>query len=776
MAMVAESLAGQDQQWSTWLQRRLIRLLLIHDRGLFRSQFRTFFVESTLPQIPLLQQYDRYIKLITLSDELLDDILPRVRRQLSLQTDHARLCEEAPTRGDVDWHRTINRTLRETPGLPPTRFDTRLRLRSTATPENLFTVAVLLAFRRELDRLLREEMDDEALNDQERQVLVSADERAERELAAPYARDLIDRASCSDAEALAEHVMAHLRPGSNPYRDLLNWWQSFQNLGIGYARGQTRLALVSSRHDEKVNAWLYELWIALELLNLLHGGQAINPADTAVEQDRLSFCFTWNGRRFRFRYNRKLEDINGNDAAWEHGPHSRPDYTIERITPLHISSDGKLIWREPPFIIDAKYYLAGSDPTRTHGPIKKLLGDMTLLGVEQGILFFPLLPDPQDEGHITRTIKRQEHTYRADMASELQIHLYHISPDFSLHALQERLRAVLDQATAHLPERADPICEGMWLDPDTVNASGIAPSANLILCPKRHIGPHVFDLVHADTQCLKDPRVCHVIGQGVTRPEVIRVTTRDGLQNKSKSVRSRNDEQLQQAEQSGNEDQAEQLRQQIFESIGSATEQYVKLRGDTQHIEDTFKNWIFREYWKDHKRALAPKTRDILLSGEYVWYEYQKVDLTDWAAPAVQYCRALEFEFKRRIYYHHPAPPKGAAPDPSAFKVSRAGWTLGSLKQFCMNLRTLKGDQLHNWHILKSILQRAGCDVDALLKALEDFKYEEIANYRNALAHGDLVTRSVAEDLRNKIIGVGGQLGLLSWLALHLDPAKWDTK
>ena len=66
--------------------------------------------------------------------------------------------------------------------------------------------------------------------------------------------------------------------------------------------------------------------------------------------------------------------------------------------------------------------------------------------------------------------------------------------------------------------------------------------------------------------------------------------------------------------------------------------------------------------------------------------------------------------------------------------------------------------------------------MDALLKALEDFKYEEIANYRNALAHGDLVTRSVAEDLRNKIIGVGGQLGLLSWLALHLDPAKWDTK
>jgi hypothetical protein len=357
------------------------------------------------------------------------------------------------------------------------------------------------------------------------------------------------------------------------------------------------------------------------------------------------------------------------------------------------------------------------------------------------------------------------------MAAEQQIHLYRISPDLSLQALQERLRAVLDQAAACLPERADPICEGMWLDPDTVNASGLSLSANAILCPKRHIGTHVFDVVDADTQCLKDSRVCHVIGQGVTRPEVIRVTTRDGLHNKSSSVRSRNDEQLHRAEQSGNEDQAEQLRQQIFGSIGSATEQYVKLRGDTQHIEDTFKNWIFREYWKDHQRALAPKTRDILLSGEYVWYEYQKVELIDWAAPAVQYCRALEFEFKRRIYHHRPASAKGAALDPSAFRVSGAGWTLGSLKQLYVNPTALKGDLAHNWNVLKAILLRAGCDINALLNTLEVFEFEGIAKHRNALAHGEIVTQTVAQDLRAKIIGAGGQPGLLCWLALHLDPA-----
>src|SRR5216684_2872106 len=77
--------------WSLLLQRRVLRLLMQHHEKLFRGQFRLFFVESSLPQLPLLQQYDRYMKLYTLSNELLDDILPRIRRQLSLKTSHARL-------------------------------------------------------------------------------------------------------------------------------------------------------------------------------------------------------------------------------------------------------------------------------------------------------------------------------------------------------------------------------------------------------------------------------------------------------------------------------------------------------------------------------------------------------------------------------------------------------------------------------------------------------------------------------------------------------------
>src|SRR5437764_11869215 len=84
---------AQGQHRSQHLQRRIIRLLLQYDVPLFRRQFRFFFAKSALPHIPLLQQYDRYIKLQTLSNELLEAILPRIRRQLSLKTNHLRLLQ-----------------------------------------------------------------------------------------------------------------------------------------------------------------------------------------------------------------------------------------------------------------------------------------------------------------------------------------------------------------------------------------------------------------------------------------------------------------------------------------------------------------------------------------------------------------------------------------------------------------------------------------------------------------------------------------------------------
>jgi hypothetical protein len=517
----------QTQLWSQHLQRRVMRLLLQHDEPLFRRQFRHFFVRSALPPIPLLQQYDRYIRLQTLSNELLDVIMPRIRRQLSLKTSHARLREEAPTRGDIDWARTIERGWSSSPGLPPLQFDTRLRQRTHNTPENLLTVAILLAYRRELQAVVNENLSDEDLDLHERQLFANADARVQRELATPYARSLSSQARTASIDTQVQHVTQHLRPGPNPYRDLLAWWQRFTQFRTGRADEQHALALASKREDDKTDAWLYELWIALECIHLFSQEGAIQPQDIEIVTDALQCTFTWRQQRLRFIYNRQLDTSTTYQPDWQHGPATRPDYTIERAQPLEIRHQGALTWREPSFVLDAKYYLSGTDPTNTHAPLKKLLGDMTLLGAHTAALFFPQLPEPEDEEQSTRIVERTGSQYMQTGSALQRVHLYHIEPAMPLAHLQRRLRAVLDLAVDILPERPAPVCEGMCLDARTVNNSGFLLPVNMIVCRKKHIGEHVFDLVNADTDCLKNPRLCHVMGQPIAPPFVARVTTQE---------------------------------------------------------------------------------------------------------------------------------------------------------------------------------------------------------------------------------------------------------
>ncbi|MEO6889724.1 MAG: hypothetical protein ABI456_10540 [Ktedonobacteraceae bacterium] len=747
---------AQAQHWSQHLQRRIMRLLLQHDEPLFRNQFRRFFVKSDLPQILLLQQYDRYLRLHSLSNELLDAIMPRIRRQLSLKISHARLQEEAPTRGDIDWQRSIERSWSLTPGQPPLQFETRLRQQSMETPENLLVVAILLLYRQELHRFAGAEgFEDEELSAQERHVFTSAAERAERELAAPYARALQEQARKADIHALARHVSRHLRPGPNPYRDLLAWWERFTQFRVGRASHERALTLASKHTDEKTDAWLYEIWIALEWLHLLAGEGAVQPQDMQVATDVLQYTFRWGQRRFRFLYNRQLDTSTSFEPDWEHGPRTRPDYTIERETPLEIRHNSDLIWREPPCVLDAKYYLEGSDPSHTHGPIKKLLGDMTLLDAHTGALFFPRLPEAPGEQEITRTVKRTGRQYAPAGEGSQQIHLYHLEPAMSLPDLHKRLRAILDLATRELPERPQPVCQGIWLDPDTINASHHPTPARSILCPKPHMGPGVFDVVNVDSDCLKNPRLCHVIGQAITAPFVIRVTTQEQLTRQSGDLRSRSNEQLQQAEHVGDEARAELIRGHIFTGIGKAVEQYVKLFGNPKAIEENFERWAFGQYWQRHPRSLAETTRNALISGEQVWQNYQETTLEDWAAPAIQYCRALEFELKRRLY----------APKAHEFVLSKAGFTLGTIT----TAYSVPGGK--NWQLFMQCVNDSGSSMAEFEHIVQRLVNEQIREKRNQLAHGDVITREVATTLREFVSGDRNWPGVLCWLAEGMEPA-----
>jgi hypothetical protein len=740
-----------------------MRLLLLHDQRLFHGQFRMFYTGSDLPRLPIFVQYDQYLRLRTLSSELLDDIMPRIRRQLSLQTDQARLREAAPTRGDIDWPRTIQRGWHETPGLPPIEFETRLRQRSSATPENLFTVAVLLAYRACMRQFLADSLADETLLYEERQTLTTADEQAERELAATYARALIAAAGQHDASVFAEQVAARLRPGPNPYRDLVDWWRRFDGFRVGRGTDTQKQALAAARSDEKADAWLYELWIMLEMLHLLNQDAAVGPNDVGVNTDRLQAAFVWNGQKLRLTYNRQAEAAKSGVAGWNNSPGVRPDYTIERIDALKFEHNGVLIWREPPIVLDAKYYLAGTDPERTHAPIKKLLGDMALLHVSQCFLFFPCLPEPLAGQPITRTVERHAQRHHSGMPLSPQVHVCRLVPDMPIPALQERLRAVFSQISEHMQKHPVAItCQGVCLDPDSVGPHGQRGSHELqVLCPKPHIGPGVYDLVRRDHDCLQNERLCHVKGQPIVPPFVVRATSDSELRQQTSDIRTRSAAHLHAIEQASDDESqayAEHLRTQIVTGVGRAVEQYVKMRGNTKTIEEHMEQWVFGEYWQAHPRALAQETQKMLISGEYVWQEYLQSSLDDWAAPAIQYCRALELELRRRLYNH----------TPKEYKVMGAGWTLGTpLHAFGRQ----NSNAQHNWALFEALVTNSSSDMAAFEVTLKRLVDGQIAHQRNKLAHGEATVQSAAEAIRTLIIGTRRQPGVLCWLAEHLDVA-----
>lgn len=765
-----------DEVWQEYLQRRVMHLLLRHDRQTFHSQFRTFFAGSSQPVPPLLDFYDRYLRLQVLGEDLLLRIVPDITRQLSLEIEFVRRVEEPPTQGEIDWHPTITRAVNEAPDQPPMRFDTRQRSQNLALPENLLVVAVLLNYREAVRNVLREDSKQEILNEQERLVLIEMEERVEQQLRAAYAHSLEDEARRFEIDALIEQTMPRLKPGANPYRDLIDWWEEFRDLRPGQLRIGRHSALVQKHDEERAASWLYEFWIALEILDLLQEQQLLASETLEISLDHFHYLFTWQERSFRFSYQRTGTSVTDElPGSWQGSGAPRTAYRIERASASPIELAGKIIWREPPVM------LAASSAQSNQLALQQLLGGMQLVEASAGILFSSLLADPPTEQAWSDIVQPEQNKYSKQLRGQTSVHLYKIVPDMPLDLLHRRLHAALQQAINALPERPAPACYGILLDRDTVNAARNNVQAGNVLCPKPHIGPGIFDLVDDRLHCLKDPRLCHVYGQPVTPPFVIRVDTLDGLDKKSSDLRARAEEKLREAEDADDEARVEQLRGHIFLDVGRAVERYVQVHGNTASIEERFEDWIFGDFWKKHPRCLSEKTRNYLLSGEYVWEEYKRTrGLNDWAAPAIQYCRALENEIHRRIHDYYP--------DRNAFysDVRQKGFsdhmTLGFLEIIYLHKgkswhsglhpqeqKKIKSAQ-HNWPLCEAVCKRSKCNIMGFEQMIQRVGAERIR--RNKLAHGDAILRSDAQALRDAIIGRKEKPGILLWLAENLEPKK----
>lgn len=779
------SAAQQERDlWLQHLQRRVMLLLLRYDQKLFQGQFRTFYVGSRLPTLPLLQFYDRHLKLQLFSAELLDDIMPHVRTQWSLETSQLALSEEAPVRGEIDWPRTIERTLSEAPDQPPLRFETYLHQRSMHIPENVLVVAILLRYRQLVQATLSDDQREEMLSRQERQQLVGIDERLERELATPYTRPLIADARKADLETLISQVRAQLRPGGNPYRDLIAWWEQVRALYIGATGNapeqQRHLTLLSKRRDAQMAQWLYELWVALELLSLLQETPEAQLRDVEVHCDQLRWSFTWQERRFHFHFQRQLSPINeGEVSAWENIPVSRPNFAITREQPLKVEHKGILIWQEPPFTMSAVYPASEQAEVHLGEAIQRLLGLMQVQRTLQGALCCPIMAEPEPDQPISGIVRPDENQYVDSASVHISLTLYKLTPDLPIEQLQERLRALLNQAIICLPERAAPACHGFVLDADSVNASSDRVQDYNIVCPKPHIGPGIFDLVHRDRHCLQDPRVCHVIDKEVFLPSVSRNLNLEDLEQQIRRLCERNSEELEQVK---DEDSAEIESTRVLAKISNIIQQYVKFRGGNTLQQEKYFRRVFGGYWEKQARCLSSDTRNMLLSGEYVWDEYQNTELKDWAAPAVQYCRALEREIKRRVYDYYPRFHNGRRGERQ--RSFDRELTLGTVETIVSfkdkDLRNARsGDYANkiasaqrNWALFEEITRSSGANPDDLEEILWRMVNANVAQIRNRLAHGEHIERRDAEKLRDIILGENEEIGILHWLVGHLDPKQ----
>src|SRR5207248_7684583 len=137
--------------------------------------------------------------------------------------------------------------------------------------------------------------------------------------------------------------------------------------------------------------------------------------------------------------------------------------------------------------------------------------------------------------------------------------------------------------------------------------------------------------------------------------------------------------------------------------------------------------------------------------------------LQDWAAPAIQYCRALEFECKRRLY----------TPCPNKYLLNRAGFTLGTITTAYLK-RSFDGEAKNNWETLLWCVEQSGSDPQEFEQIVQRMVDEAIIIKRNLLAHGGAVTGEIAASLRRSIIGDRIKPGVLCWLAEYVYPVQED--
>jgi hypothetical protein len=762
-----------------WMQGRMVELLLRYDLPRFSATFSELRAAPATMEAAALTRLRELAVVIYLREELFEQILPRIKRRLSFAAPRAIMVEPMPTRGRIDWPRTMAANWRDLPEEPPLDMHTRQRRRHFATPENLLTVATILEYQAFAQHLLDREEARDPLGTVQHPLYDIVD-ACSRELIFPQfaglereARALIEAQERLDE--LEQQVAENMQPGLNSaYDDLLAWRDKLHALRL-LDRDLTSAPTAMLGADLKRDNYLYQLWIFFELLSVLDKRGCIEP--NGVNLTPMRVRFRWEECVYELQHDQAVTQPTV--ASWkdrrsdtQRVPGVRPDYYLRRVDPPVVSVEGEhgTIWREPGVIWDAKYYRERESTSAPASPIKRMIADLNLLGEPYGILLFAFLKEPEHEQANYALSPNMLHS--ETLIPQQSIVIRQLRPALpesgsNVHGILELL---LNDAHQRLRRPADIRCHGVFLDALTVNAHGALASAaalryrngsaliaadtpaetaldTLLLCPKPHIGPWRIDVVSLERDCCQNAQRCHILGAGLAN-----------IQRPSRLARL---EDIAQAIRVVGNDEHDERADAATRQVRVIAQRYADL---IQPNLGEFTDWVRNELdvaaQFEQFPFLTDNHRETLGLGRFLWQQIDAIRASNFAGPTLLFTGVLEELVRQTIYERCPP-----ITDRNGRELSK---TLGTIS-----------NRLNRAVLIQS-MQQGGCwepqitDTAQLsIDAWADLAWR-ISRIRNQAAHEAQVSPSEFRDLQqlyfgSKRTGYGALNGLL--LAWRESPA-----
>jgi hypothetical protein len=761
------------------MQARMIALILRHDELRFRSQIGER--RGAGLDLRSFSSYRNLAVVFQLRDSLFESILPSIMRRLSFESPNTLEREELPARGRIHWERSFEASWNERPDQAPLEVYTRVRRRDFATPANLLTIITILEYQAHARELLDsegQEIGDAAL----RHPLHGIIESCERALRFPQFAALRSTAQAQLDAGRSELIEAQLSEQyqhiSSAYSQLLEWRRHYHELRLIEKLPNQDESVLGS--DPKRADALFQHWLYFELVDLLQNKGLLDSFDS----ERREIHFRWGEQQTEYL----LRHEDTRPILWQNAPGARPDYYIYRKGRHEIRDGKQLLWQEPGYLLDAKYYQPRDSKSMYSLPLKRMLADLELIGEHYGSLLFAYtkldLEDPELEPSELVALQSDLSAQHQDpslqpaqlglmqarpdtsfeLSKHIQINGWQIPPHDHQNGPAFYLSQVLDQVHARLHSPREIHCYGSIADIDTVRPAAIPlnqqEAANercsrcggpLAFCPKPHVSANRIDRVCPQCDCLKNKRLCHIIGQeqAVIPLMVQRVLNEEDLYRNIKQLREWFQGLFQEDDLS---EEAEQARNAVIEAIGQLGDSFIKYRNPQfGPIEESLRKGSLRRYWLTDPNAIAQKSRDMLLSGEYIWYDMGETQVPDWAACAVQHLRALENELHRRFYL-----PARSELMFNNKPMKPTKFTFGSIVNIYQHQT---GFQSKNWQVIhKFVLAPNRVTTEQFDRFISQLTV--LYEIRNRVAHRDSVSKEDAHTVRTVLLGDDDELGL----------------